>query len=92
MTYAEFLALDPERSPDLCAALRALALDRAGRWDAAHEVASEVETPETDRVHAYLHRKEGDVSNALHWYDRVGERVPEQSLDDEWRALVQRFL
>jgi hypothetical protein len=92
MTYEEFLTLEPEQAGGLPAALEALALDRAGRWDAAHARAAETETLETNRVHAYLHRKEGDVSNARYWYDRVGELAPEHSLDEEWSTLVRRFL
>jgi hypothetical protein len=92
MTYEEFVALDPEQAVGLKAALAALALDRAGRWDAAHERASEAEAAEHNRVHAYLHRKEGDLSNARYWYDRVGEPMPEHSLDEEWSGLVRRFL
>jgi hypothetical protein len=92
MTYEEFLELDVEQAGSLPAPLAALALDRAGRWDAAHERASEAESPETNRVHAYLHRKEGDVANAGYWYGRVGEPMPEYSLDEEWSALVRRFL
>jgi hypothetical protein len=92
MTYEEFCALDLDRVAGLPAALHALALDRAGQWNAAHERASETETPETNLVHAYLHRKEGDASNARYWYDRVGEPAPELSLGEEWSALVRRFL
>ncbi len=65
MTYEVFLALDDNAADGLPPALAALALDRAGHWDEAHERASEVEASDTNRVHAYLHRKEGDVSNAL---------------------------
>ena len=92
MTYEVFLALDDNAADGLPPALAALALDRAGHWDEAHERASEVEASDTNRVHAYLHRKEGDVSNARYWYARVGEPMPEQSLDDEWQVLVRRLL
>ena len=92
MTYEEFVALDPEQAGGLKAALAALALDRAGNWDAAHERVAEVETLEENRVHAYLHREEGDVSNARYWYERVGEPMPDQSFEEEWRGLVRRYL
>ncbi len=92
MTYDEFMTVDRDASHRLSPPLAALALDRAGHWDAAHEHASAVDSPQTNRVHAYLHRKEGNVANASYWYDNVGETMPEGALDEEWNALVRRFL
>jgi hypothetical protein len=34
----------------------------------------------------------GDDSNARYWYGRVGEPVPELTLEEEWLGLVRRFL
>jgi hypothetical protein len=92
MTYEEFLVLGIEQARNLPPALAALTLDRAGQWEAAHERAQAPETVETNRVHAYLHRKEGDASNARYWYRRVDEPMPECSLDEEWAMLARRFL
>lgn len=39
-------------------------------------------------VHAYLHRKEGDHSNAAYWYRRAGQTVCGQPLDAEWVAVA----
>jgi hypothetical protein len=43
------------------------------------------------RIHAYLHRKEGDQWNADYWYKRVGEKRPNLTLEEEWNELVRRF-
>jgi hypothetical protein len=43
-------------------------------------------------VHAYLHRVEGDLSNAGYWYRRAKRPVPEQSLEAEWQAIVSELL
>jgi hypothetical protein len=44
-------------------------------------------------VHAYLHRKEGDESNARYWYRTADKPFPTgQSLEAEWRALVEQLL
>jgi hypothetical protein len=43
-------------------------------------------------VHAYLHRKEGDIWNADYWYSRAGRQRPNLSLEDEWRSLVAELL
>ena len=43
-------------------------------------------------MHAYLHRKEGDLDNARYWYQRAGRAVPTSSLATEWKALVEEML
>jgi len=43
-------------------------------------------------VHAYLHRKEGDLSNAGYWYARAGRAMPVGTLEAEWRALAEELL
>jgi hypothetical protein len=43
-------------------------------------------------VHAYLHRKEGDASNAGYWYRRAGRPVANIALPDEWRAIVEALI
>jgi len=43
-------------------------------------------------VHAYLHRKEGSLSNADYWYARAGRNFHRPELDEEWQALVAGLL
>ena len=43
-------------------------------------------------VHAYLHRKEGDQSNAAYWYSRAGKPVSREPLDAEWLSIVGALL
>jgi hypothetical protein len=43
-------------------------------------------------VHAYLHRKEGDLWNARYWYTTAGRKPFSGSLEEEWEALVREFL
>lgn len=40
----------------------------------------------------YLRRKEGDQSNATHWYSRAGKPVCREPLDAEWYSIVKRFI
>ena len=44
--------------------LKALDLARAGKWDEAHEQVQPHSDRESCLIHAYLHRVEGDLSNA----------------------------
>ena len=71
--------------------LRALQLDKDGDWDRAHGIAQSVSSQNGSRVHAYLHRKEGDLANASYWYSRAGSNVPNLSLDQEWQDLFDEF-
>lgn len=68
--------------------LHALWHDARGEWEAAHEMAQSVTTSEGAWVHAYLHRKEGDLSNADYWYSRAGHTRPSVTLEAEWADLV----
>jgi hypothetical protein len=94
MDFASFLATLSATTPPAQARplLRALWLDKKGDFDGAHAIAQDVDDTDGALVHAYLHRKEGDLSNAGYWYRRARVTPAEQSLDAEWEALVQRFL
>ena len=72
--------------------LRSLHLDGQGDWDAAHGLIDHRKDPDCSRIHAYLHRKEGDLANADFWYSRAGETRPDGSIEEEWEELVERFL
>ena len=39
-------------------------------------------------VHAFLHRKEGDLSNAGYWYRRAVREPHKGPLEDEWREIA----
>lgn len=81
----------PEHLP---APLEALWHEARGDWNRAHEIAQEDTGTPAAWVHAYLHRREGDLSNAGYWYRRAKQPMPSDSiaLDDEWRAIVVTFL
>jgi hypothetical protein len=70
--------------------LQALWWDARGEWEKAHEVCQQAKSREGDRVHAYLHRKEGDEGNAGYWYARAGRSRPAEgvSLETEWEELA----
>ncbi|GMQ31639.1 hypothetical protein [Algoriphagus confluentis] len=91
MTAEEFKNLskpDPCFSPEL----KALWLDYSGDWAGAHEVIDPLPGRSAARVHAYLHRKEGDLWNADYWYGKAGEKRPNLALPEEWETLLIRFL
>ena len=91
MTFEEFRTSKTE--PDnLAAPLRALWQDAAGNWEAAHVCVQDEDSAGAAWVHAYLHRKEGDVSNAGYWYARAGKPKFQGTLEDEWAEIARAFL
>lgn len=94
MTRKEFDAsLTAEHPPeDLPAELKALWYDRNGDWKRAHELVQDESSQESAWVHAYLHRKEGDLSNASYWYQRCGKPVCSDTLDREWERITSALL
>jgi hypothetical protein len=73
-------------------ALAGLWWDAKGDWARAHESAQQDEGIAGSWVHAYLHRKEGDQSNAAYWYNRAGKPVCREPLDVEWVGIVEALL
>ena len=73
----------------LAAPLAALWWDAKGDWARAHGLVDELESREGMAVHAYLHRKGGEVSNADYWYERAGRGFNREALEEEWAALVE---
>jgi hypothetical protein len=94
MTLEEFRSSLKGAAPPagLPAVLQALWHDGHGDWNTAHEVAQDVPDPDGAWVHAYLHRKEGDASNAAYWYRRASQPVCRESLEAEWEGIVGAFL
>ena len=93
MTLDEFRAtLSSDASPAVAPALVALWHDARGDWAKAHELANDVDDRTGAWVHAYLHRKEGDLGNAAYWYERAGQPVATDSLVAEWDRIARALL
>lgn len=78
--------------PALGDALDALWWDAKGDWNKAHQCAQADEGPNGAWVHAYLHRREGDLSNAGHWYRRAGKKAAVDELAQEWETIARALL
>ena len=72
--------------------LLALWQDAQGEWEAAHVTVQDNSSANAAWVHAYLHRKEGDIDNARYWYARAGRPEFTGSLDAEWAAMARALL
>ena len=73
-------------------ALAGLWWDARGDWTKAHQCAQAQPDADGNALHAYLHRKEGDLTNAGHWYARAGRAMPSGPLAGEWDELLAAFL
>ena len=91
MQKAAFLKSLEKNIPPEEPLLEALWLDFKGQWNKAHHLVDSLGSKDAARIHAYLHRKEGDPWNAGYWYRRTGQEVMHCSLDEEWEILVNSF-
>lgn len=94
MTIASFTDSMSGNEPaeNISVYLKALWYDAKGDWDKAHKLIQDVEDKNASWIHAYLHRKEGDISNADYWYRRAGKIRPTVSLEKEWKEIVDALM
>jgi hypothetical protein len=93
MTIDEFKAtLNAATPPAAPPLMLALWHDARGDWEKAHALAQDVDDKDGAWVHAYLHRKEGDLGNAAYWYRRAGQPVASESLAAEWERITVMLL
>jgi hypothetical protein len=89
-SFQEFLKTQQnEHPPELWPSpLHALWYDAKGDWNASHDIAQDIPSDLGYWIHAYLHRKEGDKFNADYWYRRANRPYPNNTLQEEFRILV----
>lgn len=93
MTLDEFRAsLSQDAPPNLSPPLRGLWYDARGDWEQAHKTVQDDPSAESAWVHAYLHRKEGDIGNAHYWYRRAGKPPCTDTLEHEWEQIAAALL
>ncbi|MCY3709699.1 MAG: hypothetical protein OXG26_12465 [Caldilineaceae bacterium] len=95
MTFDEFKASLSDDAPPagVGAPLRALWLDAANDWDGAHDaLQGQPDGNGSAWVHAYLHRVEGDLSNAAGWYRRARKPASSAPLPQEWEEIARALL
>jgi hypothetical protein len=97
MSFAEFeTSIARDAAPPAAAgpALQALWHEARGDWERAHRCVQDDASREGAWVHAYLHRKEGDLGNAGYWYSRADHPMPKAgvTLEAEWEAIARELL
>jgi len=93
-TLARSAASDAFPPDGLSDIARALWYARAGKWHEAHDICQVIPGKAGSWIHAYLHREEGDPSNASYWYSRAGQPVPagDFPLEEEWMDIAAKLL
>ena len=94
MKLDEFKASVAHQEPPSGLSIPLLALwwDMKGEWTQAHSLVDELETKDGMAVHAYLHRKGGQLANSDYWYGRTGRDFYRADLTDEWQDLAAALL
>ena len=94
MKFEEFQKSLGASSPpaNLSAYLQSLWYDAKGDWNRSHEIIQDIADERAAWIHAYLHRKEGDIGNADYWYRRAGKSRPDKTLEEEWTSIVEALL
>ena len=68
--------------------IKAIDLALKGKWNEAQIIVQELNTPLAQRIHAVLHKIEGDESNSRYWYSRAGFTYEEfLNSNDELQAI-----
>jgi hypothetical protein len=94
MTIEQFRASlkAPAPATDLVRPLAALWWAANGDWNKAHALVMDEQSREAAWVHAYLHRVEGDLSNARYWYSQASQPPATMPIEAEWAEIAQALL
>jgi len=91
MNYDNFINLTNESEPSdkLSGIQLAIWYAVKDNWDRAHNLVQDINSKNAYWIHAYLHRVEGDTSNAHYWYNRARMEPFAESLDSELNDIIQ---
>ena len=94
MQLDEFIQSIKEETPPegLSEPLQAMWHASKGDWETAHNIAQSISSELGSWIHAYLHRVEGDLSNADYWYRRANRPTHSGSTDAEADEIINSIL
>ena len=61
---------------------------KKGDWNKSHNIAQDIHDDLGAWIHAFLHRQEGDLSNADYWYSKARKNTSSKSLDSEIDYII----
>ncbi len=88
------LSLQQEQAPNTFSSIQKAVWNMAkNNWNKAHQIVQMMFTnKDAARIHAYIHRVEGDNSNASFWYNQAGMPFPQENQQEEFNQLVQDYI
>ena len=91
MEYEKFIELTKNNEPssELKGIYLALWYAKKDNWDMAHNITQDIHTETASWIHAYLHRVEGDTSNANYWYRQCYKSTYIGSLKNELNDIIK---
>ena len=94
MQFDEFINFTKKKAPPegLSEPLQAMWYARKEDWETAHNIAQSISSELGSWIHAYLHRVEGDLSNAGYWYKRTGKPQFQGSTEAEADEIINSIL
>jgi hypothetical protein len=96
MTPAQLKAsaqTDPQPTVGLSREAQSLWFIKKGDWEAAHNIAQDIETPIGSWLHALLHLIEGDLGNARYWFAEAGRPMKRPTqIDALWDEIAEEVL
>ena len=87
MKLEEFIQQNSQQIKSYSLALQALWHDYHDDWHSSHKLIDRESDKDYAWVHAYLHRKEGDLWNARYWYRRSSKPESKLSLNEERQQI-----
>ena len=94
MDYLEFInSVNNDTPPNLNSQLLlAMWYSLKDEWDSSHEIVQDINSNEAAWIHAYLHKIEGDTSNAKYWYNKATKNTLDLSTQDEVEEIIKFLL
>ena len=92
MNPEQFEASLSGETPSLSPPLLAMWHASRGDWDAAHRIVQAEKDEDAAWVHAFIHRRQGDLGNARYWYRRSGRAESEQTPEQERGTIIATLL
>ena len=94
MIYNTFIQSLKNNSPPIGISkpMQAMWYAKKGNWYKAHQIAQNITSDSGSWIHAYLHRVEGDESNARYWYNRANIKPINTDFNEEAKRIITHIL
>ena len=94
MIYNTFIQSLKNNSPPIGISkpMQAMWYAKKGNWYKAHQIAQNITSDSGSWIHAYLHRVEGEESNARYWYNMANIKPINTDFNEEAKRIITHIL